>query len=82
MYPDLKINLSTCPALLANISQSFVTLCQKGKSFEVIGKSMQDSTNLTLNYAQHENIQTTMRVSYLVKEMFQTVKVAKFPNSD
>ena len=64
-----------------NISQSFVTLCQKDKSFKIVGKSMQDSPNLTLNNAQHERIQT-IRVSYLGKVMFQKVKMAKFPISD
>ena len=52
-----------------NKSQSFVTLCQKGKSFEVVSMSMQDSPNLTLNNAQHKVI----RVSYLGEEMFQKV---------
>ena len=80
MYPDLNLSLS-CPALLMNKSQSFVTLCQKGKSFEVVGKSMQDSPNLTLNNAQHERIQI-IRVSYLGEEMFQKVKRAKFQISD
>ena len=50
MYPDLNLSLS-CPALLMNKIQSFVTLCQKGKSFEVVDKSMKDTPNLTLNNA-------------------------------
>ena len=62
-------------------SQSFVTLCQKGTSSEVVGKSMQGSPNLTLNNAQHEIIQI-IRVSYLVEEMFQKPKVTKFPIFD
>ena len=64
-----------------NKSQSFVTLCQKDKSFEAIGKSTQGSPNLTLNNAQHERIQI-IRVSYLGEEMFQKVKIPKFPISD
>ena len=64
-----------------NKSQSFVTLCQKDKSFEVIGKSMQGSPNLTLNNAPHERIQI-IRVSYLGEEMFQKVKIPKLPISD
>ena len=80
MYPDLNLSLP-CPALLINIIQSFVTLCKKGKSFEVVGKSMKDSPNLTLNNAHHERIQIT-RVSYLVEEMLQKVKIAKFQISD
>ena len=55
-----------------NKSQSFVTLCQKGKSFEVVSMSMQDSPNLTLNNAQHKIIKI-IRVSYLGEEMFQKV---------
>ena len=42
---------------------------------------MQDSPNLTLNNAQHERIQI-IRDSYLGEEMFQKVKIAKFPISD
>ena len=55
MCPNLNLSLS-CPTLPMNKSQSFVALCQKGKSFEAVGKSMQDSPNLTLNNAQHERI--------------------------
>ena len=69
MHPDLNLSLY-CPALLMNKSQSFVTLWQKGKSFEDVGKSMHDSPNLTLNNAQHERIQI-IRVSYLGEKMFQ-----------
>ena len=72
MYPDLNQSLP-CPALLMNKSQSYVTLCQKGYSFEDFGKSRQDSPNLTLNNAQHEIIQM-IRVSYLGEKMFQKVK--------
>ena len=74
MYPDLNINLS-CPALMMNISQSFVTLCQKGKSFEVVGKSMQDSPKLPLDNAHHERIKK-IKVSYSGEDMFQKVKIA------
>ena len=42
---------------------------------------MQGSPNLTLNNAQHERIQI-IRVSYLVEEMRQKVKIAKFQISD
>ena len=64
-----------------NISKSFVTLCQKGKSFEVVGKPMQDSPNLTLNNAQHE-IFEIIKVSYLWEEIVEKVKIAEFPISD
>ena len=80
MYPDLNMSLS-CLTFVMNISQSFVNLCKKGKSFEVVGKSMKDSPKLTLNNAQHERIQT-IRVSYSGKEMFQNVEMAKFPILD
>ena len=72
MYPDLNLSLS-CIALLMNKSQPFVTLCQKGKTFEVVGKCMQDSPNLALNNAQHERIEI-IRVSYLGEEMFRFKK--------
>ena len=58
-----------------------MTLCQKGKSFKVVGKSRQDSPNLTLNNAQHERIQI-ISVSYLGEEMFQKVQIPKLPISD
>ena len=58
MCPNLNLSLS-CPTLPMNKSQSFVALCQKGKSFEAVGKSMQDSPNLTLNNAHHEIVSFT-----------------------
>ena len=64
----------SCPALLMNISQSFVTLCQEGKSFEVVGKSMQDSPKIILHNAQHEIIQI-IRLSFSGEEMLQKVKI-------
>ena len=42
---------------------------------------MQGSPNLTLNNAPHEGIQI-IRVRYLGAEMFQKVKITKFPISD
>ena len=42
---------------------------------------MQGSPNLTLNNAPHEGIQI-IRVRYLGEEMFQKVKIPKFPISD
>ena len=76
MYPDLNMSLS-CIALLMNIIQSFVTLYQKGKSFQAVGKSMQDSPTITLNNAQHGRIRI-IRVSYFGEKMFQKLKIAKF----
>ena len=58
-----------------------MTLCQKGKSFKVVGKSMQDSPNLTLNNAKNERIQI-VRVRYLGEEMFHEAKIAKLSISD
>ena len=69
------------PCTFDDYSQLFVTLWQNAKSFEVVVESMQDSHNLTLNNAQHERIQI-IRVIYLGEEMFQKVKIAKFPISD
>ena len=64
-----------------NKSKSFLTLCQKGKSFEAVDKSMQDSPNLTLNNAQHEIIQI-IRVIEIGVQMFQKVEITKFPISE
>ena len=64
-----------------NKSKSFFTQCQRGKSFEAVGKSMQDSPNLTLNNAQHEIIQI-IRVNELGVQMFQKIEIANFPISD
>ena len=64
-----------------NKSKSFVTLYQEGKSFEAVGKSMQDSPNLILNTDQHKICQI-IRVHEIGVQIFQKVEIAKFLMSD